>query len=290
MSIDIAPTGATLGAVVSGVRLAELDPAGVAVIEAAWHEHAVLIFPNQNLSEKEHLAFSRRFGCLEIGLRRSGTPGISHLTNVDEQGQVLPPEHLARRFQNGNQLWHSDSSYKRVGAKASILAAQVVPDEGGQTEWADMRAAYDALPKDMKDWLEGKIAVHSYRFSHAWHGGEEILDSGELDRLPPVEHPLVRIHPDTGRKSLFVGRHASHIQGQDQAQSRQLLRELTEGACRPPRVWSHRWMPGDVVMWDNRCVLHRGRDWPADAARVMRRTTVAGDDPANEWAVREAAG
>ena len=282
--MEIRPTGATLGAVVTDVNLGELDDASFAAIESAWLEHAVLIFPGQSLSDDEHLAFSRRFGVMEKGNRSSQGTGLGRLSNVKD-GEVVAPDHLQRRFQRGNMEWHSDSSYKRVGAKASLLAAHVVPVSGGETEWADMRAAYDALDDVMKARLDGAVAVHSYRFSHTWHGGLEVLSSEELERLPPVEHLVVRVHPETGRKSLFVGRHASHIVGEEVDTSRALLRDLTSSACRAPRGHTHRWQPGDLVMWDNRCVLHRGRPWPDDAARVMVRTTVAGAERENEWAV-----
>ena len=287
-AIRIEASGATLGAVVTDITLATLDDAGFRAVEEAWHRHAVLVFPEQHLSDAEHIVFTRRFGRLERGLtRRSDAPPrnrLGRMSNIAKDGSVVDEEHIQARFQRGNREWHSDSSYKRVGAKASILAAHEVPAEGGETEWADMRAAWDALDAERQGWLADKIAVHSYRFSHAWHGGLEILSEDDLDGLPPVQHPLLRIHPATGRKSLFVGRHASHIVGEDLDTSRQLLRDLTDDACRPPRTWGHRWRPGDIAIWDNRCVLHRGRPWPAGQARVMARSTVAGDDADNEWA------
>ena len=283
----IEPSGATLGAMVHDVDLAAIDDATFAAIESTWHQYGVVVFPSQGLSDIDHIAFTRRFGRLERGLRRTSGAGIGRLSNVDRDGGVVAAENIQARFQRGNQQWHSDSSYKRVGAKASILAAHVTPDRGGETEWADMRAAWDALAEGTRDWLADKVAVHSYRFSHTWHGGLEILSEPDLAGLPPVEHPLMRIHPATGRRSLFVGRHASHIVGEDLEESRVKLRDLTAAACQPPRVWRHRWRPGDIAIWDNRCVLHRGRPWPAQQARVMARSTVAGDDPDNEWALTE---
>ena len=284
--MHIEPSGATLGATVRDIDLAKLDDASFASVEEAWHEYAVLVFPDQHLSDAAHIAFTRRFGRLERGLKRGHRgDGVGRLSNVDKDGCVVDAEKLQARFQRGNRDWHSDSSYKRVGAKASILAAHVVPDEGGETEWADMRAAWDVLAPAMQDWLADKRAVHSYRFSHAWHGGLELLNEQELLDLPPVEHPLMRIHPATERKSLFVGRHASHIVGEPESSSRALLRELTVNAGQPPRVWGHSWQPGDIAIWDNRCVLHRGRPWPPEQARVMARSTVAGEDADNEWAL-----
>ena len=278
-------SGATLGATVTNVDLGELDDEGFGAVLDAWHRHAVLVFPGQHLGDEQHIAFTRRFGRLERGLTRRSAGGLGRLSNVGKDGAVVDEENLQARFQRGNREWHSDSSYKSVGAKASILAAHVVPEEGGETEWADMRAAWDVLDAERQAWLADKIAIHSYRFSHTWHGGLDILSEDELEDLPPVPHPLLRTHPQTGRKSLFVGRHASHIVGEDLESSRQLLRDLTASACVPPRIWGHRWRPGDIAIWDNRCVLHRGRPWPPGQARVMARSTVAGDDPDNEWAM-----
>ncbi len=280
----IEPSGATLGATVTDIDLAALTDAAFKTIEDAWHRHAVLVFPNQGLSDADHMAFTRRFGRLERGLRRRRGSDLGRLSNVAKDGAVVPPQELQARFQRGNREWHSDSSYKRIGAKASILAAHVTPSRGGETEWADMRAAWDALDFATQAWLADKVAMHSYRFSHAWHGGLDLLSRTDLDDLPPVRHPLLRVHPATGRRSLFVGRHASRIIGEPVQTSRRLLRDLTHEACQPPRVWGHRWQPGDIAIWDNRCVLHRGHPWPAEEARVMARSTVAGDAADNEWA------
>ena len=285
--MHIEPSAATLGATVTEIDLSTLDAASFEALRDAWHRHAVLVFPAQHLSDEDHLAFTRRFGRLERGLTRRSSGGLGRMSNLAENGAVVDEENIKARFQRGNRDWHSDSSYKRVGAKASILAAHVVPQEGGETEWADMRAAWDALEPERQAWLADKVAIHSYRFSHAWHGGLEILREEELEDLPPVPHPLTRVHPATGRKSLFVGRHASHIVGEDIAASRALLRDLTERACQSPRTWGHRWQAGDIAIWDNRCVLHRGRPWPPGQARVMARSTVAGDEQDNEWAMPE---
>ncbi len=289
MALEIDPGDATLGATVRGVDLRQpLDGPTFAKIESAWHDHAVLIFPEQHLSHDQHQDFSRMFGPLELSIRRNRPKSAGQLTNVRADGTIAPPESLQARFLLGNTFWHTDSSYKRVGAKASILAAHVVPDSGGETEWADMRAAYDVLDDEMKAWLEDKVAVHSYEFSHKPFGGVEVLSLDELSHLPPVEHPLIRAHPATGRKNLFVGRHASHILGEDLEESRKLLAELTEAGAQPPRTCRHAWKPGDLVIWDNRCVLHRGHRWPEDQPRTMVRTTVAGDGADKEWLLETA--
>ena len=282
--MEIVASDASLGAVVRGVDLVQLDAAAFQTIQDAWHEYAVLVFEGQSLTGDEHLAFSRRFGRLERGLVKSSTRLLGHLSNTRRDGTVVAADSLQVRFNEGNQHWHSDSSYKRVAAKASLLSARLVPDTGGETEWADMRAAYDALEPRMQQWLADKVAVHSFVFSHTWHGGLELLADADLAELPPVAHAIVQEHPVTGRKSLFLGRHASHIIGENQEHSRALLKRLTEQACQPPRTFKHAWQAGDLALWDNRCVLHRGHPWPLQQARDMVRSTVAGDAPDNEWA------
>ena len=287
MTLEITPTDATLGAVVTGVGLEALDDAGFAAIEAAWHAHAVLIFPGQHLSDEAHLAFSRRFGSLERSLTVSHVrydPALILLSNIKRNGSVWPTDSTHGLMLKGNTYWHTDSSYKRVPAKASLLAAKIVPTTGGETEFADMRAAYDALDPAIQDWLADKTAVHSYAYSQGKVGGTKALSKEEWDVLPPVEQPVIRRHPATGRRNLYIGRHASHIVGEDRDESRALLERLCADACRPPRVHTHTWQAGDLVMWDNRCVLHRGYDYPGDQPREMVRTTVAGDsDDSNEW-------
>ena len=275
----------TFGAVVSDVALNELTDRDFDEIEQAWFDYAVLVFPRQNLANEDHFAFTRRFGRLERGLPHINMKLRLNIGNTDNEGNVLPPEHVGRVFNIGNSLWHTDSSYKRIGAKASLLAAHAVPTEGGETEWADMRAGYDALSGEMKKYLADKVAVHSYAFSHSWHYGLLVVPDEGIRQLPPVEHPLVKIHPDSNRRVLFVGRHASHIIGEDFISSRKLLRELTNEAAQPPRTFGHRWEVGDIVMWDNRCVLHRARYTPPDQPRKMVRSTVSGDAPDNEWAI-----
>ena len=275
----------TLGARVSGVDLRAATARQLGEIHELWDERAVVLFPGQHLDDDAQIAFSAHFGRFERGLRRSSESRLTVLSNVDRAGAVVAPSELQVRFQLGNAQWHSDSSYKRVGAKASLLSARIVPAEGGETEWADQRAGWDALDPATKARLDGRVAVHSFVYSHSWHGGLELLAEDDLAGLPPVEHPVVATHPRTGRRNLFVGRHASHIVGEDEEASRALLRDLTEHVGQAPRTWKHRWEEGDLVLWDNRCVLHRGHPWPATQARKMVRTTIAGDAVDNEWAL-----
>ena len=289
MALQIVPTEATLGAVVRGVRLAELDDADFAAIERAWHDHAVLAFPDQHLSEAEQASFSRRLGPLERSLTANNVgadPEIIVLSNMREDGSLWPAGSAHGLFLRGNNYWHTDSSYKRVPSKGSALAARVVPATGGETAFADMRAALDALDPGMRDYLEGKSAVHSYAYSQGKVGGTETLSADEWDALPPVEHPILRRHPATGRDALYIGRHASHIVGEDEGDGRALLERLCAEACRAPRVFVHRWRVGDLVLWDNRCVLHRGLGHPPDQGRYMTRTTLAGDGASNEWSLQ----
>ena len=289
MALEILPTDATLGATVRGVRLAAIDDATFAAIEPAWDDHAVLVFPDQHLSEAEQGAFSRRFGPLERSLTENNVgadPEIIVLSNMRENGGLWPADSAHGLFLEGNNYWHTDSSYKRVPSKGSALAARTVPATGGETAFADMRAAWDALETEMRDWLADKTAVHSYAYSQGRVGGTEALSQAEWDALPPVVHPVVRRHPATGRPCLYIGRHASHLVGEDEGESRALLERLCEEACRPPRVFTHRWRAGDLVLWDNRCVLHRGLGHPPDQPRHMTRTTLAGDGGSNEWSLQ----
>ena len=288
MTLAITPTSATLGAVVRGVRLAALEEDTFAAIERAWHEFAVLVFPGQHLSEAAQITFSRRFGPLERSLTAGhvgASPEIIVLSNVRKDGSLWAAGSDQDLLLKGNNEWHTDSSYKRVPAKGSVLSAKIVPDNGGETAFADMRAAYDALDPAMRAWLAGKTAVHSYAYSQGKVGGTRALSRAEWEALPPVEHPVIRRHPASGRHSLYIGRHASHLVGEDQERSRRLLGRLCAEACRPPRVHTHRWREGDLVLWDNRRVLHRGLGHPPDQARHMVRTTIAGDGAANEWAL-----
>lgn len=282
--MEIVPSEATLGASIYGVNLHQLDDrTGRRIIEA-WHEYGVLAFPEQHLDDAAHITFSRRFGHLERLLTTAiedTKPEIFRVANVRPDGtrdSVGGPYDALNR---GNQQWHSDSSYKRITSKASALRAHTLPSSGGETQFADMRSAYDALDPARKDWLADKLVVHDFAYSHG--KSADLMTAAERAALPPVAHPIVRVHEETGRKSLFVGRHASHIVGEDVERSRSLLRELTESACQPPRIFTHRWQVGDLVIWDNRCVLHRGRPWPPDEPRILFRTTVACDDPDNEW-------
>jgi alpha-ketoglutarate-dependent taurine dioxygenase len=278
--MHIERTDATLGAVIDDFDLRALDRSSWSVIEQAFNDHAVLVFPEQHLDEAEHLAFSRWFGPLEraTAIPRPGQRAdFTRLANTDGDGAVVrDAESRVVQSLVGNQEWHSDSSFKRIAAKASILTAVVVPTEGGETQFADMRAGYDALSPDERARIDGLVAEHSF-------AGDAYLTDAEREILAPVVHPIVQRHPGNGRNALFVGRHARSVVGLDAVTGRRLIDDLREQACRPPRIYTHRWSAGDVVVWDNRCVLHRGRPWDMAQPRVMRRLTIAGDGDRNEW-------
>jgi alpha-ketoglutarate-dependent taurine dioxygenase len=280
MTLRIEPSGATLGAFVSGVKLAALADGEWRAIEQAFLEHALLIFPGQNLTPEEQAAFAKRFGEIEyIAPTRATVP----ISNRRADGSLLADEDPGMKIMLGNEGWHTDSSYMPVSAKASVLSAQVVPARGGQTEWADMRAAYQALEPALRERVATLAAHHSIHYSQSRIGfGGGYAGYGSDVEKPPLR-PLVKRHPVTGRPSLFIGRHAHAIPGLAPAESERLLVELMDLACRPPRTHEHAWRPGDVAIWDNRCVLHRARPYDHREARVMHHTRIAGD-PATEAA------
>ena len=270
--MEITPLDSTLGAVVTGVRLALLGGDEWTAIERAFPDQAVLVFPGQHLGSDEQIGFARRFGEIEVLFEGYDAVPIS---TIDQAGTVLAPDHPVMQVVRGNQGWHTDSSYMPVSAKASLLSARVVPERGGDTEWADMRAAYDALDAATRARIAGLCAYHSIAYSQAKAGFDTTLGYG-MDEAAQLR-PLVKVHPVTGRSALFIGRHAHAIPGLSPEESEELLSGLLEQACRPPHVLSHHWQPGDLVVWDNRCVLHRAGEWDLSEPRVMVHTRVRGD-------------
>jgi alpha-ketoglutarate-dependent 2,4-dichlorophenoxyacetate dioxygenase len=272
------------GVEIVGVDVTRVDDRGLAEIVEAFDEHSVLLFRGQSIADEEQIAFSRRFGPLETSLRTITSlarvaPEVSNLANVDAEDRLIPAGDKRNLFNAGNQMWHSDSSFKRIPAHASLLSAREVPPRGGETEFASTRVAWEALPQPTRRLLEGKVAIHSFVYSRG------LIDDGLLPaehaaQVPPVPQALVRANPRHGRKAYYVGSHACEIAGMPTDEARALLRDLLERATRPELVYTHRWRPGDLVMWDNRCVLHRGRPWDESAhRRVMHRTTVPGQEP-----------
>jgi alpha-ketoglutarate-dependent 2,4-dichlorophenoxyacetate dioxygenase len=273
-----------LGAEIVGVDVRRMDDATFAEITRLFDEHSVLLFRRQSLTDETQVAFSERFGPLETSIRTLVTqarylPQISNLANVDDEDRLIPAGDKRNLFNAGNQMWHTDSSFKRVPAKASLLSGREVPPEGGETEFASMRVAYEGLPADTQRLLEGKVAIHSFEYSRGLIA-DGLLPPDHAAQVPPVPQALVRANPRHGRKSFYVASHACEIVGMPTDEARALLRELLDLATRPERVYIHRWQAGDLVMWDNRCMLHRGRPWDESRyRRVMHRTTVAGDGP-----------
>ena len=268
---------------ITGVYLRDLDDPTFAQLRAAFEEHSVLVFHDQHLTDEEQIAFTRRFGALEettrsIAQNARVAPQIADLSNVDADGNTLPADDRRMLYHQGNQLWHSDSSFKPVPAMASLLSAREVPSAGGETEYASLRAAWDALPRTLQSRLDGMVAVHSFAYSRGQIAPGLLLPEQET-ALPPVKQQLVRVNDVTGRKAVYLGSHASHIVGLPVDEGRRLLRDLLAHATQPQFVFQHRWRVGDCVMWDNRAVLHRGRPWDTRRRRVMHRTTVAGDGP-----------
>lgn len=271
---ELEPLPATFGARITGLDLAALDDAAFAALYDAWLEYALLIFPGAGLSTAEQVAFARRFGDMEFD--------IAPLSNVRKDGTLRADDGTddVVKVLRGNMGWHADSTYMPVQAKGAVFSAHVVPEEGGETGWADMRAAYDALDDDLRRRIEGLSAHHSLVHSQAKLGHAHAADSeysgyGFHGEAPL--RPLVKVHPETGRRSLLIGRHAYGIPGLEEAASERLLDELVAFACRPPRVYQHRWQVGDVVLWDNRCLLHRACPWDMSRPRVMYHSRIAGD-------------
>ncbi len=283
MSLTITPINATLGAILTEVDLANLDNSTFRTIENAFHEYAVLVFPDQNLTEDEQVQFASRFGELEL-TNPDKRFKFSMISNQNADGSIVRGQEHRFKILRGNEGWHTDSSYMPISAKASILSAQVVPSFGGETEVADMRAAYDALDEKIRLRIEDLKAFHSLYESQAkiGHTPETGASYGFHTKGSPLR-PLVKTHPITGRRALYIGRHAYAMPGLDKIEAQKLLDELVDFACQSPRVYAHKWRPGDVFMWDNRCVLHRACPYDYKEIRIMRHTRVAGN-PDTEFA------
>jgi alpha-ketoglutarate-dependent 2,4-dichlorophenoxyacetate dioxygenase len=285
MTISIDRLHPKFGARIAGVDLARpLDDVTFTSIFEAFNEYSVLVFPKQALSDDEQIAFSRRFGALEqtissIANKPNLARQIADLSNVDADGNMIDPDDKRMIYHSANQMWHTDSSFKHVPALASMLLGRECPPAGGETEYASMRVAYDRLSDEMRRTLEGRVAVHSFAYSRGLVA-KDLLRPEDEAQVPPVEQVMIRTNPVNGRKSIFVASHASHIVGMAVEEGRALIRQLIALATEPDCVYRHAWTAGDLVMWDNRCTLHRGRPWDGTKyRRVMHRTTVAGAAP-----------
>jgi alpha-ketoglutarate-dependent 2,4-dichlorophenoxyacetate dioxygenase len=282
VSITVTPVHPEFVAEIGGVDVAKkLSPSDRQVIEDAINRYAVVVFRGQTLDDEKQVAFAGNFGPIESSALKLRHRDIKHriessqvadISNLDGDGNVMKPD--ARRRLDGlaNRLWHTDASFRAVPGALSMLYAHVIPDEGGNTEFADMRAAYDALPEAKKEELEGLVAEHSIWRSREQLGVVNYTDE-ERASLPPVPQRVVRTHPGSHRKTLYLAAHASHILGLPVADGRLIILDLIEHATQPRFVHAHRWAKGDLVIWDNRCTMHRARPFDTTKVRDLRRVT-----------------
>ncbi|HEX2439822.1 MAG TPA: TauD/TfdA family dioxygenase [Methylomirabilota bacterium] len=287
MSVSIRQIHPVFVGEVSGVDISQpLSREAVAAIEAGMDRYAVLVFHDQKLTDEQQMAFSVNFGTLENPHggnitrpeERRLQVGMGDVSNLGKDGRPLARDSRQRAFNLGNMLWHSDSSYRAIPAKYSLLSARVVNPVGGNTEFADMRAAYDTLDAATRALVEDLVCEHSLMYSR---GSLGFVDYTEEERamFRPVRQRLVRTHPVSGRKSLYLSAHAGQVIGMPTAEARILLRDLNEHATQPAFVYVHHWRPWDLVIWDNRQVMHRVRRYDEAQPRDMRRTTIAGEAP-----------
>ena len=285
-TFDLAPLDASFGARITGVDLRNVTGDSFEELYNIWLDYALLVFPGQFLTNQEQITIAKRFGELEFEL--------AALSNVLSDGSVRADDDSddVIKVLKGNMGWHHDSTYMPVQAKGAIFTAEVVPDEGGATGFADMRAGYDALDRKTKDRIEDLKAHHSLYHSQAkvGHAGKAGSHKDEWDNDQDSDYngygfhdgpisvrPLVKTHPETGKRNLLVGRHAYDIIGMTQEESETLLTELVDFACQAPRVYHHSWEVGDAVIWDNRCLMHQATPWPMDQKRIMWHSRIAGD-------------
>ncbi len=264
---------------VTDINLSHVSLAQADSIKKAMDQHGVLVFPEQHIGQDEQIAFANSLGPLELGFRKIKSGGhrlkyneLADISNVTVDGHVAARDHNKIVSNLANQLWHSDSSFQKPRAKYSMLAATVVPDFGGETEFADLRLAYDQLPDWRRAQIKGKNAVHSALHSRFMLGDTQYTPE-QIATFPPVVWPLIQTDPQTGRKILYVGAHACEVEGMVLAESRILLMDLLEHATQRQFVYTHHWQVGDLVMWDNTATLHRGRYFDLSVRRELRRAT-----------------
>ena len=279
--MEIKLIGPGFAAEVRGAGLAEVaeSDAAYAAVRAAFESHSVLLFRDQPVTDALQVAFSQRFGPLEIAKaasRGEGTP-FSILTNIEPDGSLVPPDHKEALRARANQLWHTDSCFKDPPALASVLSARVVAASGGETEFASQRLGWARLPEAMRARLKDAYARHDYAHSRG-KIAPHLASERERGTLPPVSWRVRWRNPANGRDSLYVASHTCAIEGMPEAEAQALIEELIAHTTASGHTYLHRWRPGDVIMWDNRCVLHRGRPWPADQPRHVVRTTITATD------------
>jgi taurine dioxygenase len=268
-----------LGAEVLDLPVAAIDDATFPAIHDAFLAHQLLLFRGQDLPPGAQVAFARRFGEVQVHVmdqyHASAYPELYTLSNLDAEGRPT-----GAHPDRGTMAWHTDGSWQRVTGQATMLYAEQIPSSGGGTGFADMYAAYDALDPEEQALLAGLRAIHNLDFSRNRRHGEKPMSAAQRAKVPPVDHPIVRTHPETGRKCLFLGDHAETIQGWDHAAGRAFIEKLNERIIALARIYTHRWRPGDLMVWDNRCLMHKAGSYDtAREARVIRRCTVLGDVP-----------
>ena len=276
--MDIVPLGPGFSAELRGVTLADVaaDDAAYTAARAAFEEHSVLVFRDQEVTDELQLAFSRRFGPPEV--TKVGSQGTgSHfviLSTIGTDGKVVPPDHRLSLRSKANQLWHTDSSFKRVPALTSILSARIIPARGGETEYVSTRLAFERLDADLRKKLENSFAWHDYAHSRSQIAAD-LASPEERAALPPQCWRMVWRNPVNGHGAIYLASHAFAVEGMEATAGKKLIDELMEAATAPDTSYLHQWRRGDVVMWDNRATMHRGRPWPAHEARLMVRTTIS---------------
>ena len=279
MAAEVWPVTDTFAAEIGDVDLSKpLSDADWRTIEDAYNTYSVLVFPDQRLKQDEHVAFAKRFGPIDMSMvvdieggEMRVAPEIADVSNLTEAGEVMSADNRMIEFQRANRLWHTDSSFKPTPANASLLYMQAIPPVGGLTEFADMRAAWDALDGKLKEKIEGRVALHSIATSRARMGFQ--MTEKENDSYPRVPQAMVRTHRASGRKSIYIASHVGEIVDMPQDEADALLETLMAHATQRQFVYTHRWRVNDLVIWDNKCTLHRGRDfddlrWPRDAQRA----------------------
>jgi taurine dioxygenase len=268
-----------LGAEVLGLRVAAIDDARFPAVYAAFLEHQLLLFRDQDLPPGAQVAFARRFGEVQVHVMNqyhaSAHPELYTLSNLDAEGRPT-----GKHPDRGTMVWHTDGSWQRVTGQATMLFAEQIPSSGGGTQFADMYSAYDALAPDEQGRLGCLRAVHSLDFSRNRRHGEAPMTDAQRAAVPPVDHPVVRTHPETGRRCIFLGDHAETIAGMAYQEGRALVEALNRRAVAAARIYTHRWRPGDFMVWDNRCLMHKAESYDlAREPRVIRRCTVLGEVP-----------
>jgi taurine dioxygenase len=279
-ALRLRPFAGGFGAEVLGVQVAAVDDDTFPAVYAAFLEHQLLLFRDQILPPADQVAFARRFGEVQVHVmdqyRAGEHPELYTLSNLGADGRPS-----GRHPDRGTLAWHTDGSWRRATGQATMLYAEQMPQSGGDTSFADMYSAYAALDPPDQARLAGLRAIHNLNFSRNRRHGEEPMTEAQRQAVPPVDHPVLRTHPETGRKCIFLGDHAETIQGMDYAQGRAFVDALNERIVAAARVYTHRWRPGDFMAWDNRCLMHKAESYDtAREPRVIRRCTVLGEVPA----------